>query len=380
MRWLVVFGISASGFALVWLVAEGIVGLDRSTAVTIAVAAGSLLSTPFIRWANEEPAPVVPTDRATAPTGGAVTEPPATPRSRAPSYVLAAMVGLLVLVGVAQALGDRSPRSPGPSASSTTANEPGASQSLEVNRTAWYAGYKITFGRAAYSGGDARVLSIDAVVENLGPRNVSPDLRATFSIGNTHVEGGLRQSANIPGRQKADVTFEFSDIDLGTAGLADGVLTFGDAEVVQTVVPLAGADGFVPNQPRQVLRPTTVMNEDIRYEFAGCDLRADYAPQHEQVPAGRRVLACFADATYTGPARFHIVDERNFLLKQPDGNKLGATHYPIMNLDSMVTADDIYIAFAIKEHVSGRFTIVLSSADLGESEAEGTHTEIPMTL
>lgn len=304
---------------------------------------------------------------------------PAASQSRVPASVLVVIVALLVLVGIGRALGDRSSRSAGDS-SSAGAAKPGQRQTLEVNRTAWYAGYKITFGRASYTGGDGRVLTIEAVVENLGPRNANPDLRATLSVGNTHVEGDLQRSANIPGGQRADVTFEFDDVDLGSTGLGDGVVTFGDAEIVRTVIPLGMPDGFVPNEPRQVLGPTTVVNEDIRYEFAGCELRADYAPQHEQVEAGRRVLGCFADATYTGPQRFHIVDERNFLLKQPDGNRLGAVHHPIMNLDSNVTAVDLYIAFAIKEPPTGGYAIVLSSADLGETEAQGTHTEIPLTL
>jgi hypothetical protein len=377
-RWIVVFGIASSGFALAWLVAEGVFGLERSTAVTIAIAAGSLFSTPFIRWANEQSATNAATNMTSVAQGDPATDTTQTRRSHTPAYVLVAIVTVLMVVGAAQVFGDRSSGTPDHK-SSTTGNDRGV-LSLVVNRTAWYAGYKITFGRASYTGPNGHVLTIDAMVENLGLRNANPDLSATLSVGNAHVGGGLQRGASIPGGQKADVTFEFDGVDLGSADLAEATVSFGDADVVRTVVPLAAAEGFVPNEPRQVLGPTTVVNEDIRYQFSGCDLRADYAPEHEQAQAGRRVLACFADATYTGPSSFHIVDERNFLLEQPDGNRLGATYYPIRNLDADVTADALYVAFAVKEPASGRFAIVLSSAGLGESEAEGTHTKIPITL
>jgi hypothetical protein len=185
---------------------------------------------------------------------------------------------------------------------------------------------------------------------------------------------------NIPGKQPADVTFEFDSLDLGNASLADAVVTFGDADVVQTVVPLGQPDGLVANEPKQVLGPTTVVNKDVTYGFTTCELRADYAPGHEQAQAGRRVLACFADATFTGQHSFHIVDERNYQLKQPNGSRIGAIQYPIMNLNTGVTAPDIYLAFAIKEPVKGAYAIVLSSRDLGESETEATFTEVPLTL
>ena len=129
-----------------------------------------------------------------------------------------------------------------------------------------------------------------------------------------------------------------------------------------------------------MLGPTTIDNEDITYAFTVCELREDYAPGHEQAAAGRRVLACFADATYNGPHSFHIVDERNYQLKQPDGNRIGAIRYPIMNLNSGVTAPALYLGFAITEPAKGAYAIVLSSRDLGEAETDATFTDVPLTL
>jgi hypothetical protein len=376
MRWLIVVGIAVGGFALVWWVGEEWFGLDRSTAVTIATAAGSLLATPFIRWAGEEIRPTAPpntspVDSATSSSGSGW---------RVPVGVLAAVAALLVCQGLAQTIlphgNGRSGNDPGTEPADA---RPGASvQTVDVNKTAWHAGYALTFGRATYDQAQNPPLTVVALAENQGDRNVTFELSATFSIGDQHVSGYNRGSPIIPGRQKTEVVFEFS-VDLADRSLAEGILTFGDARVARTVVPLGGGTGLVAHEPRQVLGPMAFTHRDISFEISSCQVRGDIATEHKQAPSGQAVIACRVSATYDGVPSFHTIDEDNFRIRLPDGTAVGPAEYPIMNLNRGVLNADLYVAFFVKEPVAGAYTLQLIDVHTSERESPENVRDVPIT-
>jgi len=59
LRWLIALGVTAGGFAVVFWIAAALGGLDRATALTLAIGAAPLLAGPFGWWASQpiEPRP-----------------------------------------------------------------------------------------------------------------------------------------------------------------------------------------------------------------------------------------------------------------------------------------------------------------------------------
>jgi hypothetical protein len=53
VRWLVSLGVTAAGFGVVLWIADAWGGLDRATSLSLAVAAGPLLASPFVWWASQ---------------------------------------------------------------------------------------------------------------------------------------------------------------------------------------------------------------------------------------------------------------------------------------------------------------------------------------
>ena len=359
LRWVVVVCAGAGGFALVWLVAEGVFDQDRSTSVTIAAAAASLLATPFVFWASQPTTGAATAAGSTSTSSPTGLEPSSTPSSPRAGLVVGAIVGVLAVACIGtQVYGALL----GNSGDGTLGDDPrggeqpaGESQTVEVNKTAWYAGYKFTFGDASFISENGEV-TIAAQVENLAQRNVTFDLEATLSSGNQHFGGYNRDSPIIPGGRWADVVFEFTVGHLD-GSLADAVLTFGDAERAQTVVPLGGGPGLVAHEPRPVLTNTTVALRDLTLVFTSCDLRGDIVPDHRQAPAGHLVIACWINARYDGVGSIHYYDEEQFRLRLPDGNALGPTAYPIMNLNRGVPEPNTYVAFFVKEPVEGAYAV-----------------------
>jgi hypothetical protein len=378
----VVVGVGGSGFALLWWTLETWFVLDRSTAVTIAIAGASLVTTPFIWWASQQ----MPSPRAHGSVGPASTSdgvaPPPTRAGTSGALATGLVVVLVLICGVAavQTYGLMLGGDPGGSIDGQRGAEPGAQlQTVEVNKVAWFAGYRFEFGTATYDRDQSPPLTVAAVAENLGSRNVTIDVDVTFAIGGQHTVGFLRRSPVIPGHQQADIVLEFA-VEPFDASLADGVLTFGDAEVAQTVVPIGERDGLITIQPRQVLGPTTVVHRDLTFEFTACELTGDVTPEHVQAPAGHVVLACHANARYDGQTTFHRLDEDQYRLREPSGNAVGPAEYPIVNLYSGVAETDTYVAFFIRAPASGTYALQIVDVHTSESETPATVKDVPITL
>ena len=382
LRWLVAVCSGGGGFALVWWVAEVLFEQDRSTSVTIAAAAASLLATPFIFWASQAatgmsralPPPVTSPD-------SAIPVDPSAPASTNRGTIIGAVVAVLAVACIGtQVYGALLGTGVDPiNGDGTRGEQPaGASETVKVNKTAWYAGYKFTFGDASFISENGQV-TIAADVANLGQRNVTFGLEATLSSGSQHFGGYNRDSPIIPGGNWAGVVFEFT-VDRLDGSLADALLTFGEANEAQTIVPLGGGPGLVAHEPRSVLANTTITLRDLTLEFTSCDLRSDIVPDHRQAPAGHLVIACWINARYDGVSSFHYYDEEQFRLVLPDGNALGPTAYPILNLDRGVPEPNTYVAFFVKEPVEGAYAIQVVDVHTSEVESADNVKDVPLTV
>jgi hypothetical protein len=150
------------------------------------------------------------------------------------------------------------------------------------------------------------------------------EVDVTFSIGDLHYPNYTQASPIVPGREKTEVVLEF-DVATLDGSLADGRLTFGDARVAQTIVPLGAGAGLVAHEPRQVLGNTAFTFRDLVFEITRCEVRGDIATEHTQAPSGHLDLACSINATYTGPSSFHYFDAWTSTPSRPTDRALTMT-------------------------------------------------------
>ncbi len=312
---------------------------------------------------------------------------PARPASRRRSLSIIGVVAVLVLamLGANQAYQffKADDNNKGPSNPSTNAARPGApQQTVQMNKTAWYAGWELAFGTATYDKTRNPTLTIAATAKNLSPSDSRLDIDATFASHETYATSNAEGSPTIPGRQASHIVFNFDVPDL-QGSLADATLTFGEAKENQTVVPL-GLKPATAHRPYQVFGSKSVTVRDLHFTIKHCDISGDVVSQHKQAPANQLVLSCWMDAVYRGPASFHYLDESHLHLLLPDHTAAGAVEHPIQNLDKDVLNTDRFYAFFVQDPPAGAYTLHfvdqhLSTEQLGPDKITDVALTVPAT-
>lgn len=179
----------------------------------------------------------------------------------------------------------------------------------KVDKTVYFAGYKVQVKSLAYtpaSDSDAASskpdLVLRATMTNLGDQ--SQDLSSTsmeidLASGNHHWRGELPDSVNVPGKASSDTTIGFS-VDKGFS-VDSGILTFGSADLAQSVMPLGKTGTLADNAPSTVPAgdPITAKGKEskITVKVTGGQVRSDYPGEFKQSTKGQRVLVLKYDAT-----------------------------------------------------------------------------------
>ncbi|WP_125808678.1 hypothetical protein [Actinoplanes sp. ATCC 53533] len=208
-----------------------------------------------------------------------------------------------------------------------------AQSAVRVDRSYWYAGFKVTLGTARLSsassgGGEPPVLAIDATFQNLSPgRAAAPSGDLLLTSGADSYGEPAREQAELPEvparRSRTGViAIEVDD----RFDLTDAVLTVGEPQSRQAVVPLARPEGLISLEPRPISIRGRVYPEgrkDVFVTLTGGEVRADDAANLAQAPAGQEYVLISFSATNNGPAGMTYVFDRDLNLVLPDGTKVG---------------------------------------------------------
>jgi hypothetical protein len=242
--------------------------------------------------------------------------------------VAAALVGALAVSGCGAAdQGDTATVA----ASERPATAAAGRSDVQVNRSYWYAGFKVTLGTArlssANSGGDgAPVVTIDATFQNLSPdRDAAPPGDLLLTSGADSYDEVSEEHADLPEvpaqrSGKGVIAIEVDD----RFDLAAAVLTVGEPRSRQAVMPLARPDGSISLEPRPITIQGRVYPEgrkDVFITLTGGEVRADDSAHLAQAPAGQEYVLISFTATNTGPAGMTYVFDRDLNLVLPDGSK-----------------------------------------------------------
>jgi hypothetical protein len=261
----------------------------------------------------------------------------------------------------------------------------GRHQQLDVKRTVWYGGKKITVGKATYDPGADEPLQIDVLMENLAAKddNSVSLTRVYFGAEGQNTEGRIKELSSLPGGQMSNGTFSFR-LDKPVTNLKTGVLTIGRSDTVQAVVPFGDPTKAVTLEPKKLLQaPAEHTVGVLTFRVTTCEQRADYPVEHKQAPKGSYMVVCVVDVKSNKTSGYdHGVWNSNFRLKLPNGTIVAPTDWSIVLLNSNQQERDQPVGFTIRWPAPGAYALqVLDSGRLGnDPPPPGGIADVPLTL
>ena len=235
------------------------------------------------------------------------------------------------------ALAGCAPRSGGAVADPTgSAAAPGSSApavltEIQINKSYWYAGFKVTLGTARIvpsSVGSGQAVTIEGVFQNLSPKYPGrPTSDALLTVGDhaySEMDNPLMNLPEIPAQRSQPGTYAF-DVDEHFV-LAEAVFLVGEPSNRQATIPFTGQDGLVALEPKPVPVTGKVLRDKTGSEFlsvSAVEVRSDDPYLHHEAPTGQEFLRLTFSATNNSSAGFAWVFDRDLHLTAPDGTSIG---------------------------------------------------------
>ncbi|MFI5906788.1 Hsp70 family protein [Dactylosporangium sp. NPDC051541] len=258
--------------------------------------------------------------------------------------------------------------------------KPGADQqAVNVNKSVWFAQFKITVGKLTYDAkASSHQLSAEMIVENLGTDNDTPYLPTVFNVGGQQYTGSFRESTTVAAGQKSNYNMDFSIYDPLKASIATGEFIFGEGDREQPKISLATGD-VLAYEPANLVTNKKVTVHDVTATFTTCDVRGGFFDYNGQAKKGYRVVMCKVDIQYTGKSSLYVGQE-HFRLGAPDGTEIGPLTAPNEALSSGQNAVGDDLAFQVKKDLAGVYK--LRVVDLGDHKDRqaGDVVEVDLVL
>lgn len=255
---------------------------------------------------------------------------------------------------------------------STVSSSPSGGATLGiVNKSFWYAGFKVTIGQVSikkaikptpptYITASAKLL-IQARFENLGPDNFTPyneDL-VLQSGANSYLNHASAEEKipEVPGQQSTDGVIAFVVDD--KFQLNNSMLLVGNARFNQGQVPLGKSGKYVSLEPQKVAISGTITVPDaFTLAISGGDLSYDSLKQHIEQKAGEVMLISHYAITGNRDSTCCFGPE-NAILKLPDGTAIAATRASGYALPGKgLTTPDQFIEWTFKA-ASGSYDMIV---------------------
>lgn len=256
---------------------------------------------------------------------------------------------------------------------------PAGTQSFDINKTVWYSGMKLTFGRLSYDPEkqypEAK-LTIDTTVENVAPTGVEGSPAFTIKANNEFLDGQFNNDfRTVPAGETGKTTVDFQIFgDKQVGDLAAGELLVGDSRSVNAIVPFGTGGRLVDLAPQVLLdRPVAKSTKTGKVTYRKCALQADLPSDHQQVEKDMRTVVCYLDMQQTvAKLAGEAVDQSNFILRVPDGSVVAADDGPIEAFYQKRKITNEEIIFKIRWPAPGDYRMEVEFGD-GKSS-------IPLTI
>jgi hypothetical protein len=277
----------------------------------------------------------------------------------------------LTLVACGGGGGDDDEPTEAPTLAEEPTDEPSASEdSVEVNQSYWHAGFKVTLGTATLETDELGIptVTIDAVFENLGDTDATPDSQLALTSGTTsYGTGSLAEDIpNVPAGLTSNGTLAF-DVDDDFA-FENATLIVGNPENNQAFIPL-GPEGeeLVTLEPQTIAATGTVTAGAVTARVTGAELRADLPDRHSEMEAGQLALTVFFEVDVgTGIAIGQgVFQSPNVALILPDGTAVAVISDGVSGVNEPLqgkegtTIQDLSVRFAVETPAPGTYQFVV---------------------
>lgn len=282
------------------------------------------------------------------------------------------LVVLAVLAGCSLPFGGSSSSSNNSGSSSSPSTGPGIAANKTLTSEIWFAGFHLTLGDVSYkppvSPSPAATpvpseLTIAAKFENLGTDTTQFFARMSIGSNGQHYTdaGDSQKLPNVPGKATSNGVISFATDD--KFNLDDAVLTVGDADTNQAVVPLGRSGTLKALEPRK-LTLSGAVNQANEYtlNITGGILSYDDPATHREENAGMALVTLIYSVTGVGTSECCI--SRDLVsLKVPDGTAVAAEEIvPGAGLPPKgTTRQGDMVSFLVKTPPEGAYDAIFKS-------------------
>jgi len=286
---------------------------------------------------------------------------------------LAVLIALVAVVSVVSVVANwLNPESKPRDAFSSETTLPASVEHVEINKSVWYSGFKLTLGRAALrTAGRSRVLDVPVMLENQGDSFVALD-NAIYVTSNGR-SAQLDYDSDlprVPGRAVGRGELSFA---VGSSfSLSDAIVTLGKSDMAQAVVPLGSSGGLEALQPVPVSFTTRALTAgELSVEVRRGEVRADdpRGNSYRQATTGHRILILdFASASTTAENGAYYIRPGNIVVKLPDGTTVA----PETIDESAYLAEparDFHASYLVNVPVAGSYGLVVNDTQKTKKSA-----------
>lgn len=251
----------------------------------------------------------------------------------------------------------------------------------EINKVAWYNGFRVTFGKATYDA-TAKTLTIDLKVKNLLAKDrsltkIEVPISVAFAGQATPGEfPGATRTVGAGSEIEANVAF---DVTERITNLAGGALSLGSDNELRAQVPI-GADGqLISLEPVPVLAATSITVAALRFDRLTCELRGDDPKAMRQVPADSRAIACTFDVAYRGAEVDIGIFAGNVRLVMPNGDLRAPASAPSEVVAKDQQKRNVQAVWVVPAPASGPYTLRLFDLDRYNEQPHGS-ADVKLTV
>jgi hypothetical protein len=252
-----------------------------------------------------------------------------------------------------------------------------APASVEVDRTAWYGGFRVTVDGVAFEpppGGGAPVVHVDLTLANEGETSVAFIAELTLAIGELALPASDWDMPSVPGGASGEAWVAFEPA--GEVDLREAALVIGRASTTQARIPFVGDEGAVTLEPVTAELGDELEVGDLTVLVESVEVRADDPGYHSQADAGSAWLIVHWAATDSSDSGT-TVGETTLRLATPDGLRIAPEDYASAFITAGSSEPDLTTTFPFDPAAGGEHVLVVTSTDGDGVEHTG---ELPLEI
>ena len=229
---------------------------------------------------------------------------------------------------------------------------------VTVDESVWFAGFKLDLGEATFTAQPSPVVEIATGFDNLGTDSARLDARLILTQGGASITSTASDIPLVPGGTtgKGSLIFNVAPNFM----FEDAVLTIGNTENNQAVVPLGPTGTLVTLEPVAVSAKGKATAGQLVISVHDGEVRADIPATHDEVEKDQLALSLDFDITNngTGGGGYAFVAD-NLALTLPDGTTVAPDKAPIELLGHQATTKNLTVRFLVDNPAEGDYVLLL---------------------